>query len=488
MKNVLENLKPNDVFKYFEELTRIPRCSGNEKQVSDYLVKFAKEHGLEVIQEECLNVIIKKPATEGYEDVPTVIIQGHMDMVCEKLAEVEHDFLKDPIQLVVDGDLIKTKGTTLGADDGIAVAMAMALLASDNVPHPSLEVLITVDEERGMVGAFNVKPEHLEGKILINIDSEEEGKLLTSCAGGIDAIVNLPVEWIDVPDEYEAYKVRIKGLFGGHSGVEIDKNRANANKLMGRILNALFNETDMFISQISGGAKVNAIPRDAEAIILINSNDVNKFKNTVDQYSNNFKNEYKTADPDIEVIAQKIDRPQKMFSKDTTKKAVKLLKLMPNGVQSMSADIRGLVESSTNLGVVTTDSEKVTFNNALRSSVRSLRYSLQDRFSALADILDVEVEFNSDYPECEYNPKSKLREICIETYKKLFDKEPEIEAIHAGLECGLLKEVLGDMDMISLGPDMRNVHTPEEYLSISSTERTYEYLKAILQNIKHYND
>jgi dipeptidase D len=485
MKNVLEGLDPKDVFKYFEELTRIPRGSGNEKGVSEYLVNFAKEQGLEVIQEECLNVIIKKPGTKGYENAPTVIIQGHMDMVCEKLDEVEHDFFKDPIQLVIDGDLIKTKGTTLGADDGIAVAMAMAVLASKDIQHPALEVFVTVDEERGMVGAFNVKPEDLLGEVLINIDSEEEGKLLTSCAGGVDAIINLPIQWIDIPEEYKAYSIKIQGLTGGHSGMEIDKCRANANKLMGRMLNALYSETDIYVSQIMGGAKVNAIPRTSETVILVNTKDTDNVEKIICKYRKNFKNEYKTSDPNIEVIVENVDKPAKMFSKEVTNKVIKLLKLIPNGIQSMSADIDGLVESSTNLGVVVTNDEKVVFNNSLRSSVRSLRYSIQDKFRALTEILGVEVIFKSDYPEWEYNPNSQLKEICINTYEEMFNKKPEIEAIHAGLECGLFKEILGDMDMISLGPNMGNVHTPQEYLSVSSTERTYEFLKGILKNLKN---
>lgn len=484
MQNVLEGLEPKKVFKYFEELTRIPRCSGHEKEVSDYLVSFAKQRGLEVIQEECLNVIIKKLGTKEYENSQTVIIQGHMDIVCEKLDKIQHDFSRDPIQLVIDGDLIKTKGTTLGADDGIAVAMAMAILDSDDIEHPPLEIFITVDEERGMVGAFNVKPENLSGKILINIDSEEEGTFLTSCAGGIDSAINLHIQWIDIPSNYQPYLIKIAGLFGGHSGVEIDKCRANANKLMGRVLNALYNQVDICLSNLSGGAKVNVIPRTSEAVVLADSNKLEDFQRIIDECKEKFKNEYKTSDPNIEIIVEDVEKPNKMFSKEVTDKAIKLLMLIPNGVHSMSADIKGLVESSSNLGVIITDDEKIVFNSSIRSSVRSLRHVIQDRFSLLAEILDVENIFSSDYPEWEYNPDSKIREVCINAYEEIHGNKPEIAAIHAGLECGVFKERLGDLDMISLGPDMKNVHTPKECLSISSTERTYKLLLEILKNIK----
>jgi len=484
MEYILKDLEPKKVFRYFEELTRIPRGSGNEKEVSDYLVKFARERGLEVIQEECLNVIIKKPGTKGYENAPTVILQGHMDMVCEKYADVDHDFNKDPIPLVIDGDFIKTKGTTLGADNGIAVAMAMAILDSDDISHPPLEVLITVDEETGMVGALNVNPENLKGKMLINLDSEEEGKFLTSCAGGIDSVITLPIDWKDSMDNYKAYKIRIKGLFGGHSGAEIDKCRANANKLMGRLLNTLYRNMDLYLSDLKGGAKINAIPRDSEAVILMNPEHISSFEKIIEDYKAIFSNEYKTADPNIRVEIESVENPKRAFSKETTDKAIKLLMLIPNGVHSMSADIDGLVESSSNLGVVTTDNENVTFNTSIRSSVRTIRYAIQERIEALVEILGVNNVFKSGYPEWEYNPDSKIREICVESYEKLYGKKPEITAIHAGLECGMFKERLGELDMISLGPDMRNVHTPEEALSISSTKRTYELLVEILKNIK----
>lgn len=484
MENVLKDLEPKKVFQYFEELTRIPRGSGNEKEVSDYLVKFAKERKLEVIQEECLNVIIKKPGTKGYENAPTVILQGHMDIVCEKLSTVEHDFEKDPIPLVVDGDYVKTKGTTLGADNGIAVAMSMALLDSEDISHPPLEVFITVDEETGMVGALNVNPENLSGKILINLDSEEEGTFLTSCAGGIDSIIDLPIKWIEALDNYNGYKIKISGLFGGHSGAEIDKGRANANKLMGRLLNTLGKNVNFYLSSLRGGAKVNAIPRDAEAIVLVKSEDISKFENIIKENRIIFRNEFKTADPNIEVEFESIEKPKKVFSKETTDKAIKLLMLIPNGVNSMSADIEGLVESSSNLGVVTTDDENVVFYTSIRSSVKSIRYVIEDRIQIIADILDVTNKFEAEYPEWEYNPNSKIREICEEAYEKLYGKKPKVTAIHAGLECGVFKERLGDLDMISLGPDMKDVHTPEEALSISSTKRTYELLIEILKNIK----
>lgn len=484
MEYVLKDLQPKKVFKYFEELTRIPRCSGNEKQVSDYLVNFAKERSLEVIQDKCLNVIIKKPGTKGYENAPVVILQGHMDMVCEKFSNVQHDFSKDPIPLVVEGDFIKTKGTTLGADNGIAVAMAMAILDSKDISHPPLEVVLTVDEETGMGGALNIEPKNINGQMLINIDSEEEGKFLTSCAGGIDSVIKLPIKWTNPPENYSAYSIKITGLLGGHSGVEIDKSRANANKLMGRLLNALNKKIDFCISNLEGGAKVNAITREAEATVLVNGKDIDGFNEIIEEYKSIFKNEYNKSDPNIEIEVNSIEKPDKIFTNEIKEKAINLLMLIPNGVHNMSVDIEGLVETSSNLGVVTTDSENIAFNTSIRSSVRSRRYLIQNRIEALANILDVDNTFKSEYPEWEFNPNSKLREICVKSYEKLYGKKPEITAIHAGLECGVFKERLGDIDMISLGPDMKNVHTPEEALSISSTERTYNLLIEILKNIK----
>lgn len=485
MGTPISQLKPQKVFQYFEEISKIPRGSGNEKAISDYLVNFAKTHGLEVIQDSAMNVIIKKGPTPGYENAPTVIIQGHMDMVCEKNKDTIHDFEKDPIQLRVVDDMLYATDTTLGADNGIAIAYALALLDSEDIPHPPIEVLMTVEEETGMGGAMAADPSHLQGSILINIDSEEEGKLLVSCAGGIRTRQILPILWESPKAGWIPYAIRIRGLKGGHSGMEIDKERGNANKLMGRILNDLSDAFAFGIAEINGGSKMNAIPRECDAVLCIDPNNIQLLENKVSGWDQIFKNELRVSDPEVTVKLEKMQSlPAKVFSKETADKAIASLVLIPNGVQSMSMDICGLVESSTNLGVVVTDEKEIRFESAIRSSVRSLKYKILDEAKMIAKILGCELVADSDYPEWAYNPDSKIRPLFQKVYKEMFGKESEIIAIHAGVECGLFKEKMEHLDMISFGPDLYDVHTPNEHLSISSTERTWEYLLAVLKEIK----
>ncbi|WP_069650706.1 aminoacyl-histidine dipeptidase [Caloranaerobacter ferrireducens] len=484
MVNVLSGLKPEAVFKFFEELTRIPRGSGNEKQVSDYLVKFAKDNGLEVIQEECLNVIIKKPGTEGYENAPTVILQGHMDIVCAKNEDLDFDFSKDPIPLMVDGDMIRTKGTTLGADNGIAVAMIMAILESKDLPHPPLVALITVAEETGMDGVLNLNPENVSGDILINIDSEEEGTILASCAGGVNNIIHLPIEWNEADTNKIGYKISIKGLIGGHSGIEINKNRANAIKLLGRLLESLDKEINIDIANVSGGEKMNAIAKMSEAVVMINKDDEEKFKRIIDEHQKIFSNEYITSDPNINISLEKVDGIQKVFSLNTKKGLISILRLIPNGVQTMSADIEGLVESSNNIGVLTTSEEEIKFDSAVRSSVKSLKKEINDRIQNICDLVGAKMELVADYPEWEFKVESPIRDLMAEVYRDMFGKEVKVDAIHAGLECGFLKEKIGDIDMVSIGPNIYDVHTPNEHISISSTKRVFEFLCEVLKRLK----
>lgn len=484
MDKVLKDLSPDLVFCYFEDITRIPRGSGNEKAISNYLVSFAKKHNLEVIQDEALNVIIKKSGSKGYENAPTVILQGHMDMVCEKNKEVEHNFETDPLNIRIEGDFIKAAGTTLGADNGIAVAYCLAILSSKDILHPPLEVLITTEEETGMGGASSIKKENLSGKILINIDSEEEGELLSSCAGGVRNRVKLKIEKEEVKEGFMPLKLIIKGLKGGHSGMEIDKGRGNANKLIGRVLNDLNSNLDIYIAEINGGAKMNAIPREAEAIILAKEKDKVALEELVAKWKETLKNELKNSDSEVIVQIEKLEKKvEKTFTKDLGGRIIELLMLIPNGVQTMSMDIKGLVQSSTNLGIVTTDHNKVIFESAIRSSVKSLKYDIVKRVETVAKLTGAEMTLESEYPEWEYRADSYIRDVFVKVYKDMYNKEPKITAIHAGLECGILKDILGDLDMISFGPNMYDVHTPEERLSISSTERTFQYLLNVLKNI-----
>ena len=482
----IEDLKPQLVFKYFSEICKIPRGSGNEKQISDYLTREGKKLGLEVVQDEHYNVLIKKKATPGYENAPTVIIQGHMDMVCEKNKDTDHDFEKDPIKLRVEGNYLYATDTTLGADNGIAVAMGLALLASDNIVHPPLEVVFTADEEESMNGAMNLKGDLFKGSYIINLDSEEEGTITVSCAGGVTALVTIEKEFKDVNSKV-AFNIDVKGLLGGHSGMEINKQRANSNILMGRILNHLLNHANINLDlvQISGGAKNNAIPREADAVILIDEKDEERLKEELNKILNIFKNEFKTSDPNIEILCEKSHKTYNEALKDDIRdKIIATIILMPSGIQTMSMDIENLVESSTNLGVINNNKDNFLFEFATRSSVKSLKDEINNKMSLLCKTLDVKLSLEDDYPEWEYAKDSKLEEICINTYEELTGQKPEISAIHAGLECGLLLDAIKGAQAVSIGPNLYDVHTPNEHLDIKSTNRTWNYLLAILKNIK----
>lgn len=484
MQNILKDLTPNNVFRIFEELTQIPRCSGSEKQVSDYLVSFAKERKLEVIQDEALNVIIKKPAAPGYEKAPTVILQGHMDMVCEKNKDTVHDFEKDPIKLRIIDDMIYATDTTLGADNGIAIAYALAILDSKDIPHPAIEALFTTDEESTMGGAIALDGNNLKGRLLVNIDSEEEGKLLVSSAGGTKAKVVLPITWESAKSGLTACRIRVGGLQGGHSGMEINKGRGNANKLMGRFLNETKNEVKLYISEINGGLKSNAITRENDVVALVSNEDMNKLQSKAAEWEAVFKNELRATDADVIIkIEKEAAEIQKVFSQESMDKLIACLVLLPNGIQSMSMEIEGLVESSTNLGVVQTAGDNIYIINEIRSSVRSLKKSIRSTVQLVAESLGGELRIESDYPEWEYNPNSEMRRLFQNVYKNMYGEEAEIVAIHAGLECGVLIGKMSGLDAISLGPNIFDVHTPKEHFSISSTKNVWEYLLSVLKQM-----
>ncbi|MBS5884775.1 MAG: aminoacyl-histidine dipeptidase [Clostridium sp.] len=482
--NILQNLEPKSVFKYFEEISQIPRGSGNEKSISDYLVSVAKKLNLEVIQDKALNVIIKKPGTEGYENSETVILQGHMDMVCEKNKGTDHDFQKDPLKLRVVDDMVYATDTTLGADNGIAVAYALAILESTDIPHPPIEVLITTDEETGMSGAMAISKEHINGKILLNLDNEEEGHLLVSCAGGIRSKHTLNVTLEDVGDYDNFLHIAVRGLKGGHSGMEINKERGNSNKIMGRILKSLLS-LDYKLVSVNGGSKNNAIPREADAIIALKSEDVAKAKELINNWNPILLNELKTQDPGVNIsILENTENVEKVFTKESTEKTVNLLYLIPNGINSNSVEIKNLVESSTNLGVVTTEGNKVEFDSAIRSSVASLKDEIVLRSKTIAELIGADFETTAGYPEWQYDNESKVRGICQDVYKRMYGKDAKIVAIHAGVECGLFNEKLGKLDMISFGPDLYDVHTPQEHMSITSVKNVWDYLLEVLKALK----
>ena len=485
-ERTLIDIEPAEVFHYFEEISKIPRGSGNEKAISDYLVTFAKEHNLDVTQDKAMNVVIKKPGTAGYENSPILVLQGHMDMVCEKEPNVSHDFLTSSIRLQVQGDMLYATGTTLGADNGIAVAMGMAALASDNISHPPIELLVTTSEETGMDGAHALDPNIISGRTLINIDSEEEGVLTVSCAGGSTAIINIPVSWETPDSDLTVFTLAVEGFKGGHSGIDINTGRANANKLLARLLENINAKMKMALYSVEGGSKRNAIARDARAVVGIKKQDESLMRECTKSLEKIFRDEHKKADPDICVnVSTPESVPQKVMSKDSSDNVRRFLYIIPNGVQSMSMDIKGLVESSLNLGVVQTKEQSVEIISSLRSSVASVKDNLFNTVKTIADISNGTVKRESEYPEWQYNPNSRVRDILIAQYEKLFGEEPKINAIHAGLECAIFeKKFNGEMDMISIGPNMIGVHTPQEHLSISSTQRTWLYLKEVLKALR----
>jgi len=479
---MLENLSPKPVFLYFEELTGVPRCSGSEQQASDYLVAFAEEHKLEVFRDEALNVIIKKPGTKGYESSPAVIIQGHMDMVCEKIASSSHDFSKDPLTLKIEGDILRADGTTLGADNGIAVAYGLALLDSADIPHPPLELLVTTSEETGMDGAHALKADHLTGKTLLNVDAENEGVLFVSCAGGVDIVSTFATRWEDSTGD--ALRIEVSGLKGGHSGMEIIRQRANAIKILGRLLEAARTAGEFHIAEVSGGSKSNAIARDAHVTLTADTAVLEKITDIVKVLSADLKAEYATVDPDMEIAVGPAEKVARQLDSASTDKLVGFLMIAPNGVQSMSMELEGLVESSLNLGVLETSGDSIRITVSVRSCVGSIQEDVARRVEALSAFVGATSSRRGTYPAWQYEAESPIRELCVRVYKEVTGNDAQIQAIHAGLECGLLREKLPDTDMISFGPNLYSVHTPDEHLSIGSVANTWDFLKAVLAELK----
>ncbi len=479
---MLEDLDPKPVFRFFEELTKIPRCSGNEKQVSDYLVGFAKEKKFEVVQDKALNVIIRKPGTAGYEKSPAVIIQGHMDMVCEASKASSHDFSVDPLSLVIDGDVLRADDTTLGADNGIAVAYGLAILDSTDIPHPPIELLVTTSEETGMNGAFALDADHLTGKTLLNIDAEEEGVLFVSCAGGLNLACEFDTTWKKATGG--ALLIEVSGLKGGHSGLEIVQQRANAIKLLGRVLDAAREAGAFGIAAISGGSKSNAIAREARATVTATAPVLKKIRSLVGNLSKDLKAEFAAVDPDVAVAATSADKVARQLDRASTDKIIDFLLIAPNGVQSMSMDLEDLVESSLNLGVLEQSGESIKLTVSVRSSVDSIREGIARALEALAGLVGATSARTGEYPAWQYEADSKIRDLCVSVYKEVTGHDAHVRAIHAGLECGLLREKLPQTDMISFGPNVYDVHTPDEHLSISSVANTWAFLTAVLAKSK----
>ncbi|MCL2194203.1 MAG: aminoacyl-histidine dipeptidase [Treponema sp.] len=473
--------EPTNALKYFEKISQIPRGSGNEKGISDYLVAFAKERGLWVHQDKALNVIIKKPGTKGYENARAIILQGHMDMVCEKNADTMHDFLKDPIKLVVDGDSLKADGTTLGADNGAAVALSLALLDSFDIPHPPLEVLITTREEVGLLGAAEVDGGLFDGRLLLNMDSGEEGFFIVSCAGGGRVDLSYPLEYCDLPAGYAVKTLKVKGLKGGHSGVDITKERGNSNRLLGRALRILRSKFAVQFCGINGGSKENAIPREAEAVIAFADAEAGELADEVKQIEKTFKREYAMSDEAVEICLEDCTGDvKKVFTQSLCDKIVSALLMLPNGVQAMSLALEDLPETSLNIGVVTTMEDEVVVASGIRSSVGSRKDMLVDQINVIAEVTGASVRVSGTYPAWEYNEKSVLREQAMRVFEQMSGKKAVIRGTHGGLECGIFCEKISGVDIVSFGPDIHEMHTPNERMSISSFGRTWDFLCRLL--------
>ncbi len=481
---LLVHTEPVDVFRYFEDLTFIPRESGNEKEVSDYLVSFAKEHNLEYHQDAYYNVLIRKEASSGYEEHPGVIVQAHMDMVCEKNEDVIHDFKKDPIVFEVEDDRIIAKNTTLGADDGIGVAFGLALLADDSVRHPAIELVCTSDEERGMQGIENFDFSQLRGDYVINIDSDDEGMLVVGCAGGPVVKVELPIKRIPADHSKTYYKVMIRGLRGGHSGEDIHRGRANANKLLVRVLKELERKINFNLSNITGGLKYNAIPRNAEAVIGIAAEDNLVLKEIIQKYNDVFHDEYRINDPGIlvDLIPQEgIDFTLDLASK---RKLLDYIDFTETGIVRMDQDYPQFVESSVSLGTVAIINDRAELWIMTRSSKKSQYTAMFQKIISLTEAFGGLYEVMSECPAWEFDSESQLKKKFEMIYREMYGKDPSFMILHAGVEPSEFAEKVGrKLDMISLGPDIRDLHAPGEYVSISSTQRVWECFKRLIESL-----
>lgn len=479
---ILENLEPKNVFRFFEEICGIPHGSHETKAISDYLVAFAVERNLKYRQEECNNVIIWKGATEGYENSPTVMIQGHIDMVCEKEPDCKKDMSKEGLDLFIDGDVIGAKGTTLGGDDGIAVAIALAILDADGLNHGPLECVFTVDEEVGLLGTQALDTSDLKASYMLNIDSEKDKVLTVSCAGSIRTACDMPINRTDF--EGITYEIKVGGLKGGHSGEEIHLGRANSNILLGRTLNKLSQTYDLRVIRADGGNKENAIPRESIALVSVASDiSIQEF---VYKLESELKKEFQTADPDLYITATKINYTGELLpmDKDSTRRVICFMFCVPDGLLKMSIDVEDLVQTSTNLGRMYTEADKVVYSFMMRSCVNSQNWETYEKMTNLAEMLGGKTSVQSSYSAWEYQPNSRLRNVMIEAFNAVYDAQPKIEALHAGLECGIISGKMPGLDCISYGPDLVDIHTTRERLHIASTWRIWNLTLETLKRLK----
>ncbi|MFA6569697.1 MAG: aminoacyl-histidine dipeptidase [Bacteroidota bacterium] len=483
MTRILEGLEPKTVWYYFEEITKYPHPSKKEEKLANYILGWAKEKNFENFVDKTGNIVIRKPATKGMENRKPIAFQGHIDMVCEKNSDVTFDFDNDPIQIYVDGDWIKAKGTTLGADNGIGVAMGMAVLDSTDIPHPDVELLCTVDEETGLTGAMQLEGGVLKAKILINLDSEEDAAFTIGCAGGINTSGTFEYKTAPVAPDSTAFELAVKGLRGGHSGIEIHDGRGNAIKILNRLLNNLNQMFNIQLSSIAGGNKHNAIPRESFAVITVPKKSEADFVKYVKEYDVILKAEYLSKEPDINIIAKSVALPAKVMSYNMQCNLISSFYVMPHGVIRMSPDIQGLVQTSTNFAIVETRENEVYVLTSQRSSVETEKVDMARMVYAALELGGAKVVSGDGYPAWQPNVNSPILKEAAIIFKQLRGVEPRIEAIHAGLETGLIGEKYPGMDMLSFGPNLKDVHSPAEKISISSTEMTWKLLLEIVKNI-----
>ena len=479
-----KDLKPASVFQYFEEICQVPRPSKKEEQIIAYLKAFGEKHQLETKVDEAGNVLIKKPATPGYENRKTVVLQAHVDMVCEKNNDVQHNFLTDPIETEIEGEWLKAKGTTLGADNGIGVATGLAVVTDDTLQHGPIECLFTVDEETGLTGAFALQEGFMNGDILLNLDSEDEGELFIGCAGGIDSVAEFSYTETDVPAGYFACKVSVKGLKGGHSGADIHLGLGNANKLLNRFLSMANKKYDMYLCSIDGGNLRNAIAREAHAVIAIPETDKHQLRADLNVFAAEAGAEYAVVEPGLEFVLESETAPAKAIDKDTARRLLQTIYAAPHGVYAMSQDIPGLVETSTNLASVKMKPNNVIrIETSQRSSIASAKEDIANMVRAVFELGGAKVSHGDGYPGWKPNPHSEILEVAAESYKRLFGEEAKVKAIHAGLECGLFLDKYPTLDMISFGPTLRGVHSPDERMHIPSVQKFWDHLTDILKHI-----
>jgi dipeptidase D len=480
-----EHQKTNEILRWFEEIAKIPRCSKNEGAICNWLVNWAKENKFEVKTDRVQNVLIKVPASPGYENSPGVVLQGHVDMVCEKTPDSTHDFTRDPIKLVYDGEWLTADKTSLGADNGIAVAMALTMALDKEIPHPPLELLFTVDEETGLTGASALEPGFIEGRILINIDSEDEGYFTVGCAGGVNTNLSVPLELAKVPGDHKLLKIKAGGMKGGHSGIDINKEKANAIKVLGQSMVKVAEEISVRLANISGGTAHNAIPRDCEVFVYVPGNQVAKLNSLLAEAEKNLKIEYKNTDPELFIKAEESSETfDQALTVENTKKVIDFIIVLPHGVAVMSTDIEGLVETSNNLARVRVENGHINILTSQRSSLVSRLNALTNRIEAVARLTGGEAHSGDGYPPWQPNMDSPLLAKSLKIYEGLFNKKPVVEVIHAGLECGIIGDKNPGMDMISIGPTLKFPHSPDEKVHVGTIGMVWDFIVELIKELK----